>query len=252
MQHNSSNPRIFVSLSKKVFDKNGPPLCTHSYIAIDVQPIDEGSLHEKSVSFLTVDPKKAQSHGEEQNFEALSQFGGVKALAMILGTNIKGVTSGFLFLCPRKFLARMFLPCTPSLTLPIDVQPVNEGSLHEKPVLFLSVDPRRLNDMVRNNNFEALSQSGGVKALAMVLGTDIKGNISAFEDTTVIVLLACAILSLPLVSKSRDIGVDVDRDGQHQPSFNALVAIVAAVVTIMMVAIPEGLPLAVTLLWLIL
>jgi hypothetical protein len=59
-----------------------------------------------------------------------------------------------------------------------DVQPVNEGSLHEKPVLFLSVDPRRLNDMVRNNNFEALSQSGGVKALAMVLGTDIKGNIS--------------------------------------------------------------------------
>ena len=38
--------------------------------------------------------EKAQSHGEEQNFEALSQFGGVKALGMILGTNIKGVTSG--------------------------------------------------------------------------------------------------------------------------------------------------------------
>uniref|UniRef100_A0A2N9HPF4 Uncharacterized protein n=1 Tax=Fagus sylvatica TaxID=28930 RepID=A0A2N9HPF4_FAGSY len=74
-------------------NKNGPPLCIHSYIAIDVQPIDEGSLHDKSVSFLTVEPRRL-NHMVEQNFEALSQFGGVKALTMVLGTNIKGATSG--------------------------------------------------------------------------------------------------------------------------------------------------------------
>ncbi|KAM3741663.1 hypothetical protein ACB098_07G013300 [Castanea mollissima] len=87
--------------------------------------------------------------------------------------------------------------------------------------------------MVRNKNFEALSHYG-VKSLAVVLGTYIKQVISsnvadlipwknvfgakkyqkepakgflsyifkAFEATTVIVLLASAIISLPLESNS--------------------------------------------------
>ena len=93
--------------------------------------------------------KKAQSHGEEQNFEALSQFGGVKALAMILGTNIKGVTSGNV----------------------VDL-------IHWK------------------NVFDAKKyQREPAKGLLSYV-------FKAFEATTVIVLLVCAIISLPLESNS--------------------------------------------------
>ena len=119
------------------------------------------------------------------------------------------------------------------LTKTIDVQPVDEGCLHNKSICFLNVDLKWLSDMMRNKNFEALSQSG-VKALAVVLGTYIKqvisGNVAdlfywknvlgakkypkeptkgflsyvfkAFEATTIIVLLICAIISLPLESNS--------------------------------------------------
>ena len=119
------------------------------------------------------------------------------------------------------------------LTKTIDVQPISESCLHNKSISFLSVDLKWLNDMMRNKNFEDLCQSG-VKALAVVLGTYIKqvisGNVvdlihwknvfdakkyqrepakgllsyvfKAFEATTVIVLLVCAIISLPLESNS--------------------------------------------------
>jgi Ca2+-transporting ATPase len=86
--------RIFVSLSKKVLGKNVPPLCTLSYVSIGVQPVNEGSLHDKPVSFLSVDPKRLNDMVRNNNFEALSQSGGVKALAMVLGTDIKGNISG--------------------------------------------------------------------------------------------------------------------------------------------------------------
>ena len=58
------------------------------------------------------------------------------------------------------------------------MQPDDEGSLHDKPVSFLIVDLKRLHDIVRNENSKALSPSGRVKALAVILETDIKGDIS--------------------------------------------------------------------------
>ena len=64
------------------------------------------------------------------------------------------------------------------MTKTIDVQPDDEGSLHDKPVSFLIVDLKRLHDIVRNENSKALSPSGRVKALAVILETDIKGDIS--------------------------------------------------------------------------
>ena len=114
-----------------------------------------------------------------------------------------------------------------------DVQPVDVGCLHNKSISFLGVDLKWLSDRMRNKNFEALRKSG-VKALVVVLGTYMKqvisGNVAdlihwknvfgakkyqkepvkgflsyvfkAFEATTVIVLLACAIISLPLESNS--------------------------------------------------
>ena len=63
------------------------------------------------------------------------------------------------------------------LTKTIDVQPVDEGCLHNKSISFLSVDLKWLSDMMRNKNFEASCQSG-VNALAVVLGTYINRVIS--------------------------------------------------------------------------
>ena len=58
------------------------------------------------------------------------------------------------------------------------MQPDDEGSLHDKLVSFLIVDLKRLCDIVRNENSKALSPFGRVKALAVILETDIKGDIS--------------------------------------------------------------------------
>ena len=64
------------------------------------------------------------------------------------------------------------------MTKTIDVQPDDEGSLHEKLVSFLIDDLKRLRDIVRNENSRALSPSGRVKALAVIPEIDIKGDIS--------------------------------------------------------------------------
>ena len=54
----------------------------------------------------------------------------------------------------------------------------NEGSLNDKPISFLIVDLKRLCDIVRDENSEALSHSGRVKALAVILEIDIRVDIS--------------------------------------------------------------------------
>ena len=71
------------------------------------------------------------------------------------------------------------------LTNSITVQPFNEHSLNEKLVYILSVDLNGSIDMVRNKNFEALHQSGGVKAVVVVLETNIKGIISGNGATLI-------------------------------------------------------------------
>ena len=60
---------------------------------IDVQPISESCLHNKSISFLSVDLKWLNDMMRNKNFEDLCQSG-VKALAVVLGTYIKQVISG--------------------------------------------------------------------------------------------------------------------------------------------------------------
>nr|KYP61544.1 Putative calcium-transporting ATPase 13, plasma membrane-type [Cajanus cajan] len=90
------------------------------------------------------------------------------------------------------------------------------------------VDPKLLSDMVRDKDTDSLTQFGGIKELATLLGTDVKRGIrdthvdidtrkrvfgvnefqkpqskgflsfvlESFKDTTIIVLLVCAVLSL--------------------------------------------------------
>ena len=87
--------RLLSSLSKKALNKNSTLLRTLSYVSIDMQqPIDEDSPHDKPVSLLTVDPRKLRDTVRDKNFESLSQFGGVKELALILETDVKNGING--------------------------------------------------------------------------------------------------------------------------------------------------------------
>lgn len=110
----------------------------------------------------------------------------------------------------------------------IDVPTNEDDSAGESSCSLLDLDQKALTDMVKDNNLDLLSQFGGVKDLASTLGTDVKGGIGggeadlmhrkdvfganvfqkppakrfmsffieAFKDTTIIILLVCAILSL--------------------------------------------------------
>ncbi|XP_030941770.1 putative calcium-transporting ATPase 13, plasma membrane-type [Quercus lobata] len=64
----------------------------------------------------------------------------------------------------------------------IDVPRINEDSpLDNKAVTLLTVDPTKLRDMVRDKNFESLSEFGGVQELAFILETDVKNGINGGE-----------------------------------------------------------------------
>jgi Ca2+-transporting ATPase len=114
----------------------------------------------------------------------------------------------------------------------IDMQPpaasADENSSPGKSVSFPNVDPKIWSGMVKDKNFDYLNHFGGVKQLVLVLETDVKHGINgseadvvlmrsvfgankcqkpppksflsfvieALKDTTIIILLACAVLSL--------------------------------------------------------
>ncbi|KAK7358241.1 hypothetical protein VNO77_00167 [Canavalia gladiata] len=112
--------------------------------------------------------------------------------------------------------------------LAIDVNPEQEHSPHDNAFQFSNIDPKALNDMVKEKSMEFLNQFGGVKKVAALVQTDekrgIKDNqvdidrrkqvfgvnrfqkpaakglvsfvVEAFKDVTIIILLVCAVLSL--------------------------------------------------------
>jgi Ca2+-transporting ATPase len=121
--------------------------------------------------------------------------------------------------------------CAHSLTLPLICSPPPpplRNSSPGKSVSFPNVDPKILSDMVRDKNIDYLNHFGGVNQLVVVLESDVKHGIygsdadvirrrnffgankyqkkpprsflsfviEALKDTTIIILLACAVLSL--------------------------------------------------------
>ncbi|KAG6703120.1 hypothetical protein I3842_07G068100 [Carya illinoinensis] len=112
----------------------------------------------------------------------------------------------------------------------IEVQPpIDEAiSLADQPATFLNADPNTFAEMVRDKNFEFLSQFGGVKEIVLILRTDVKDGVNgseadlnqrknvfginkfpkrpakrflsflleAFKDKIILILVACAVLSL--------------------------------------------------------
>ena len=82
--------RLLFALSKKVLDKDGSLLCTLSFVAIDMQLInDDSPLDNNAVTLLSIDPTKLREMVRDKNFESLSDFGGVQELALILETDVK-------------------------------------------------------------------------------------------------------------------------------------------------------------------
>ncbi|XP_062144666.1 putative calcium-transporting ATPase 13, plasma membrane-type [Alnus glutinosa] len=134
----------------------------------------------------------------------------------------------------------------------IDMQPPDHEQYSS---LFLNVDPKILSDMVREKDFDSLTHFGGVKELVSVLETAVKDGINgsqadvirrknafgankyqkppaksflsfvieALKDTTIIILLACAVLSLAFGIKQ-----DGWRDGWYDGG-SIIVAVVLVV-----------------------
>ncbi|KAG6647260.1 hypothetical protein CIPAW_07G066500 [Carya illinoinensis] len=112
----------------------------------------------------------------------------------------------------------------------IEVQPpIDEAiSSADQPATFLNADPNTFAEMVRDKNFVSLSQFGGVKEIVLILRTDVKDGVNgseadliqrknvfginkfpkprakrflsflleAFKDKIILILVACAVLSL--------------------------------------------------------
>jgi Ca2+-transporting ATPase len=134
----------------------------------------------------------------------------------------------------------------------IDMQPPDHEQYSSS---FLNVDPKILSDMVREKDFDSLTHFGGLKELVSVLETAVKDGINgsqadlirrknafgankfqkppaksflsfvieALKDTTIIILLACALLALAFGIKQ-----DGWRDGWYDGG-SIIVAIVLVV-----------------------
>uniref|UniRef100_A0A5B6YGK5 Calcium-transporting ATPase n=1 Tax=Davidia involucrata TaxID=16924 RepID=A0A5B6YGK5_DAVIN len=144
--------------------------------------------------------------------------------------------------------------------LAIDIQPIDDDDDHDNHVPFLGIDQKALSDMVKEKNYDGLYQYGGVKELESILETDEKVGISsngieikhridvfgsntykkpdaksflsfvieAFKDTTIIILLVCAVLSL---------GFGIKQEGLKEGWYDGGSIIVAIVLVIAVSAI---------------
>lgn len=138
-------------------------------------------------------------------------------------------------------------PSYVALDVSVDSESVLENNDHEIPVPF-TIDQNTLTtDIMRERNLQALSQFGGVKHLALALGTDTSLGVSsktedievrkkafgsnvyekppkkkflgfiieAFKDTTIIILFFCAVLSLGFGIKQHGLKPGMVRWRQH-------------------------------------
>lgn len=143
----------------------------------------------------------------------------------------------------------------------IDMQPAaDEDSSRDRPVPFHKVDQKILGELVRDRNFESLSLFGGVKEVVSILESNVKDGINgregdvihrknvfgenkyqkpppkrfvsfvieALKDTTIIILLACAVLSL---------GFGIKEDGWKDGWYDGGSIIVAVILVVAVSAV---------------
>ncbi|KAA8544926.1 hypothetical protein F0562_019679 [Nyssa sinensis] len=142
----------------------------------------------------------------------------------------------------------------------IDIQPIDSDDHDDNHAPFLDIDQKALSDLVKEKSFDGLYRYGGVKEITSILETDEKVGISgngidiklridvfgsntykkpaaktflsfvfeAFKDTTIIILLVCAVLSL---------GFEIKQDGPKEGWYDGGSIIVAVVLVVAISAI---------------
>ncbi|XP_075673062.1 putative calcium-transporting ATPase 13, plasma membrane-type [Castanea sativa] len=199
--------RLLFSLSKKVLDKDGSLLRTLSYVAIDVQHIDEDSpLDSKAITLLTVDPTKLRDTVRDKNFESLSEFGGVKELALILETDVKnGINGNEADLIHRQnvFGANKYHKPPPKRFMKFVLDALKDTTI----IILLACALLSLGFGIKQHGWKDGWYDGGSIILAVFLVVAVSA-VSDFKQSKQFQKLS---------TKSSDITVQVVRDGRRQP-----------------------------------
>ncbi|XP_050261718.1 putative calcium-transporting ATPase 13, plasma membrane-type isoform X5 [Quercus robur] len=199
--------RLLFSLSKKVLDKDGSLLRTLSYVAIDVQRINEDSpLDSKAITLLTVDPTKLRDTVRDKNFESLSEFGGVKELALILETDVKnGINGSEADLIHRQnvFGANKYHKPPPKRFIRFVLDALKDTTI----IILLACAVLSLGFGIKQHGWKDGWYDGGSIILAVFLVVAVSA-VSDFKQSKQFQKLS---------TKSSDITVEVVRDGRRQP-----------------------------------
>ncbi|CAL5350378.1 unnamed protein product [Camellia sinensis] len=142
----------------------------------------------------------------------------------------------------------------------IDIQAIDDVDDNHDHVCLFDIDQKALSEMVREKNFNSLCQYGGVKEVAAILETDMNVGITAkesdikhridvfgsntyekppaksflsfvfeaFKDTTIIILLVCAVFSL---------GFGIKQHGPTEGWYDGGSIIVAVILVVVVSAI---------------
>lgn len=142
----------------------------------------------------------------------------------------------------------------------IDIQAIDDVDDKHDHVCLFNIDQKALSEMVREKNFNGLCQYGGVKEVAAILETDMNVGITAkksdikhridvfglntyekppaksflsfvleaFKDTTIIILLVCAVFSL---------GFGIKQHGSTEGWYDGGSIIVAVILVVVVSAI---------------
>ncbi|XP_030942683.1 putative calcium-transporting ATPase 13, plasma membrane-type [Quercus lobata] len=199
--------RLLFSLSKKVLDKDGSLLRTLSYVAIDVQRINEDSpLDSKAITLLTVDPTKLRDTVRDKNFESLSEFGGVKELALILETDVKnGINGSEADLIHRQhaFGANKYHKPPQKRFIRFVLDALKDTTI----IILLACAVLSLGFGIKQHGWKDGWYDGGSIILAVFLVVAVSA-VSDFKQSKQFQKLS---------TKSSDITVQVVRDGRRQP-----------------------------------
>ncbi|KAJ6757338.1 CATION TRANSPORTING ATPASE [Salix koriyanagi] len=193
--------RLLVSLSKKALESQTKILRSLPYVAIDVR--DDKSLHEnKLVSLINVDQRTLNDMIKEKNVESLKQLGGVIQVATILETDVKDGTREADAACRKDVFGANRFNKPPSKSFLSFVL----KACKDTTIIILLV----------------------CAIMSLVFGIKQHGLKNGWYDGGSIIVAVVLVIAVPAISnfrqsrqfeklsdESRDINVQVVRDGRH-------------------------------------
>uniref|UniRef100_A0A6N2MCY8 Calcium-transporting ATPase n=1 Tax=Salix viminalis TaxID=40686 RepID=A0A6N2MCY8_SALVM len=193
--------RLLVSLSKKALESQTKILRSLPYVAIDVR--DDKSLHEnKLVSLINVDQRTLNDMIKEKNVESLKQLGGVIQVATILETDVKDGTREADAACRRDVFGANRFNKPPSKSF---LSFVLEACKDTTIIILLVCAIMSLVFGIKQHGLKNGWYDGGSIIVAVVLVIAVSA-ISNFRQSKQFEKLS---------DESRDINVQVVRDGRH-------------------------------------